>query len=107
MNKILIGFFAMSGDVAACHNDSLVVINQKKIMKNYLRDMSGSQDFKLLKTYLSEILRGLDMGGVYDLDEIAYAEFKEHVDVLDLSVEDHVCTDSGLQFKVISKKGFN
>lgn len=37
MDKVIIGFFTYSGDNALCEGKALVVINQKKIMKNFVQ----------------------------------------------------------------------
>ena len=98
MDKVIIGFFAYSGDNALCEGSALVVINQKKIMKNYIQ---GMQDTKLCKISLFDLIKGLDMGGEYCLDELAFQRFEEYAELHYFNISSHI-GEKGIELYLIS-----
>ena len=98
MDKVIIGFFAHSGDNALCEGNALVVMNKKKRLENCLVGMANSQMYQVS---LHELLAGLDSGGEYCLDEPAFQLFEEYANLHYFNISSH--TDpKGIELYTIS-----
>lgn len=98
MDKVIIGFFAQSGDSAFCEGNALLVMNKKKRLKNYLIGMANSH---MSKVSLHELLAGLDSGGEYCLDEPAFQLFEEYANLYYFNISSHI-DPKGVELYTIS-----
>jgi len=98
MNKVIIGFCAYSGDTALCEGNALVIINQKKIMKNFT---VGLHAIELCKIPLVDLFQGLDMGEEFCLDEAAFTLFEEYAELSFFNISSHT-GDKGIELYRIS-----
>jgi hypothetical protein len=73
----IIGYFARLPNTVFCDGDACIIAGSETALKNYLSEMIPKDDSKyiLKKTRFGEIMRGLNHGGAYAFDDIAYNRF--------------------------------
>ena len=77
-NKKVIGYFAASkGGGVACDGPACIVAGSYKTLKAYLdiTDAKASAEMKIRKTWFSDIMTGMKMGGAYAFDRESYGKF--------------------------------
>jgi len=100
MNKVGIGFLAKDGDDHLSGNGALLVIHQKKIMKNIIREQCPRA--QLVKLSLWDLIEAMEMGDSFSLDEPAFEFFEQFVDIYQYNISSHT-QPSGSEFYLITK----
>ena len=100
MNRIGIGFLAKDGDDYLCDNGALLVIHQKKMMKNIIREQCPLA--QLDKLSLWDLIEAMEMGEQFSLDEPAFELFERLVDIYQYNMSSHT-QQSGSDLYLISK----
>ncbi len=75
----VIGYFAIrKGSVnMLCDCDALVIAGSQQLMTRYITKLAedSSSNYKVKKTRYGETMQGMQMGGVYTFDKIAFNKF--------------------------------
>lgn len=100
MNRIGIGFLAKDGDDYLSGNGALLVIHQKTMMKNIIREQCpGAQ---LVKLSLWDLIEAMETGESFSLDEPAYDFFEQFVELYLYRVSVHT-QDNGSEYYIVSR----
>ena len=100
----IVGFYAIINGQVACHGNSLIVINTKIGIKNFIKKLNA-QGAKILKMKLGDLLYGLEMGGVYDLDSASFKIISQAVDIGDYNIKEQ--NEDGVLFYTVKILSFD
>ena len=108
-NKVVIGYFAASkGGNVACDGPACIVAGSYKTLKAYLdiTDAKASAEMKISKTWFSDIMTGMKMGGAYAFDRESYGKFAPLAREAGMDCEDFDFkpdADGGMKFCTVSR----
>ena len=100
----IVGFYAIINGQVACHGNSLIVINTKIGIKNFIKKLNA-QGATILKMKLGDLLYGLEMGGVYDLDSASFKIISQAVDIGDYNIKEQ--NEDGVLFYTVKILSFD
>ena len=79
LSKKAIGYFAVrKGSVnMLCDGDALLIAGTQQLMTRYIIKLAeeSPSKYKVKKTRYGEIMQGMQMGGVYTFDKVAFNKF--------------------------------
>jgi hypothetical protein len=84
-SKKAIGYFALrkGSTNMLCDGDALVIAGSQQLMTRYIVKLADDRlsNYQVKKTRYGEIMQGMQMGGVYTFDRVAFNKFLPRLQV--------------------------